>query len=100
MSSPSSRALGSFFGTVMLLAQLAVLYQFLDGVWHEIDVTAWVSRAELFARMAWLKAAPWQPSWFFAYFVVLALLTAAIIGALWISALRRWLRAWRSGDDA
>ncbi len=55
-------------------------------------MTPWVSRPVLFARMAWLKAALWQPVRFQICFALFTLLAAAIFNVVWVAAIQRWRR--------
>jgi hypothetical protein len=91
-----ARRLGTFFGSVMLLAQALVLWRFIQEVNREVEATPWVSAPALWSRLAWLKAPLWQPPWFKIYFVCLALLAAATALWLWIDGVRRAWRGWRA----
>lgn len=92
MSAERVRGAAQFFGTFMLAVQGWVLFQFAKLALHELDNTPSIDRKVFFDRLAWLKPRIWSPPWFETYFVVLAMVAATVVLALWVVAIQRWRR--------
>ena len=73
----------------MLVAQLFVLWEFVEGCYAEYTLTADVSARALLSRLDWLKPTLWHQRWMVGYCATtLGLLLVISIGLLVVAILR------------
>ena len=83
------RRLAYGFGSLMLLAQLFVAWQFIDGCYAEYTLSADVPASEILDRLDWLKAALLHHRWMIGYAAItLGLLLVIAVGLLVAAILR------------
>ncbi len=73
----------------MLVAQLFVLWQFVDGCYAEYTLSAEVPSRELLSHLDWLKAPIWHKRWMVGYAATtIGLFLVITLGLLVIAILR------------